>query len=147
MTYLMLALALTGPAPAPSFVAPDGARVQLELATTDQQKSTGLMGRTHLAVGSGMLFVFRQDGILPFWMKDTLIPLDLIWLDRDGVVVELRADLQPCRVDPCPRFEPKALARAALLVNAGFTSAHGVKPGTSLRFEGVPGFGAPAAQP
>lgn len=147
MLTLALALLLQSSTPAPTCVIPDGTRLQLEVALTDQQKRVGLMHRDKLAPDAGMVFVFDRDDILPFWMKDTLIPLDIIWLSASGEVVELRADLQPCRVDPCPKSTPVNQARAALLVNAGFTAAHKLTPGAVLRFESVPGLGrSPAAK-
>jgi len=145
MLSIALALLLQGLTPTPASITPDGTRVQLEVAVTDQQKSVGLMNREKLAPDAGMVFVFDRDDILPFWMKSTLMPLDIIWLSATGEVVEVRADLQPCRVDPCPKFTPEKFARAALLVNAGFSAAHGVKPGVVLRFVGVPGLGEPPA--
>lgn len=144
MLILTLSLLLQASLAAPVCVAPDGARIQLEVALTDEQKQTGLMHREKLPADHGMLFTFGQDEILPFWMKNTLMPLDVVWLSGDGKVVEVRTDLPPCKLDPCPKYEPRQLARAALLVNAGFTAAHGVTPGVVLRFVGVPGFtGAP----
>lgn len=141
MLSLALALMLQGLTPTPACVTPDGTRLQLEVAVTDQQKSVGLMNREKLAPDAGMVFVFGRDDVLPFWMKSTLMPLDIIWLSATGEVVEVRADLQPYRVDPCPKFTPQNFARAALLVNAGFNAAHGVNPGVVVRFEGVPGLG------
>ena len=145
MLSLALALLLQGLTPTPACVMPDGTRLQLEVAVTDQQKSVGLMNREKLAPDAGMVFVFERDDILPFWMKSTRMPLDIIWLSAAGEVIEVRADLQPCQADPCPKFTPERFARAALLVNAGFNAAHGVKPGVVLRFEGVPGLGRPPA--
>ncbi len=142
MLSLALSLMFQASIPAPLCVVPDGSRVQLELALTDQEKRVGLMFRDALAADRGMLFVFQRDDILPFWMKRTLIPLDVLWLSASGEVVETRSDLQPCRADPCPKYEPQRKARAALLVNAGFVAAHGIKPGSMLRFEGVPGYPA-----
>ncbi len=61
-----------------------------EVATTPAQKSRGLMHRQNLCSTCGMLFIFNSTGTYPFWMKDTLIPLDIIWLDKDGMVVDLK---------------------------------------------------------
>jgi uncharacterized membrane protein (UPF0127 family) len=127
----------------PACVVPDGTRVSLELAVTDQEKQLGLMFRDSLAADHGMLFVFDADGPLEFWMKNTFIPLDLIWLSADGDVVDVRAAVQPCRADPCPTYASAKPARAVLEVNAGFAAAHGVRPGARLRFEDVPGYPPP----
>ncbi len=145
MLSLVLSLILQAALAAPVCEAPDGAKIQLELALTDEQKRVGLMYRESLPVDHGMLFVFDRDDILPFWMKSTLMPLDVVWLSGGGAVVEVRADLPPCGVDPCPKYEPQQASRAALLVNAGFAAAHGIKPGATLRCGGVPGFPAAPA--
>jgi uncharacterized protein len=148
MTMLALLLVLATAAPvetAPQCVTPDGSRIVLELALTDQEKATGLMYRDKLAADHGMLFVFDRDDILAFWMKNTLIPLDIVWFDATGRVADVHPDAQPCRVDPCPKYSNKLPARAVLLVNAGYAAAHGLTPGVAASFQGVPGF--PAARP
>jgi uncharacterized membrane protein (UPF0127 family) len=112
------------------------------LALTDQEKATGLMHRDSLAAGHGMLFVFDTDDILAFWMKNTLMPLDIVWFDSTGRVADVRPHAQPCRADPCPKFSNAQPARAVLLVNAGYAAAHGLKPGAAATFQGVPRFPA-----
>ena len=89
-----------------------------------------------------MLFVFDTDDILAFWMKNTLIPVDIVWFDATGRVADVHADAQPCRADPCPKFSNMLPARAVLLVNAGYAAAHGLKPGAAATFQGVPRFPA-----
>ncbi len=137
---LTLATVNAAPAPQPVCVAPDGTRTRLELAVSDQERFLGLMFRDQLAADGGMLFIFDQDDRYPFWMKNTFIPLDLVWIDRAGQVVDVRAGVQPCRSDPCPSYAPTKVGRAVLEVNAGFAKAHGLVPGAQLRFEGVSGF-------
>ena len=145
MLTLVLALAAAVAPGPPVCTVPDGTRIRLELALTDQEKALGLMYRDSLPPDSGMLFVFDSDASLAFWMKNTFIPLDLVWLDAAGRVVDVRANVPPCRADPCPTYSPAAPARTVLEVNGGFAAAHGVKPGAVLRFEGVGGY--PAAEP
>ena len=139
-TLLVAVLAVAAPNPGPTCIVPDGTRVALELATTDDERGLGLMFRDSLAATSGMLFIFERDGSYPFWMKNTFIPLDMVWIDRTGKVVDVRDHVQPCHSDPCPSYMPRGAGRAVLEVNAGFAAAHGVAPGTLLRFEDVPGF-------
>ena len=139
MTLALLVLAALAPAK-PVCVAPDGTRVTLELALTDAEKQLGLMFRDTLAADAGMLFIFDADGPLPFWMKNTFIPLDFVWLSAAGEVVDVRAEVPPCRADPCPSYPSSKPARAVLEVNAGFAAAHGIHPGARLRFENVPSF-------
>ena len=136
---LVLAAAAGAP-PAPVCVAPDGGRLQLELALTEREKRAGLMYRDTLPADRGMLFPFDVDGVFSFHMRNTLFPLDIVWLDASGTVADVMPDAPPCRSAPCPMFKNARKARAVLLVNAGYARAHGLVPGAPLRFEGVPGF-------
>ncbi|MBZ5587088.1 MAG: DUF192 domain-containing protein [Acidobacteriia bacterium] len=126
----------------PVCVAPDGFRVSLELAVTDQERQNGLMFRDSVPADHGMLFLFDVDSRVAFWMKNTFIPLDMIWLSTSGEVVDVHTHVQPCRFDPCPNYEPSRPGRAVLEVNAGFADAHGVRPGSLLQFRDVPGYPA-----
>ncbi|HPC83222.1 MAG TPA: DUF192 domain-containing protein [Thermoanaerobaculaceae bacterium] len=144
MTTALVALLLwLAPPPHPACVLPDGATVKLELAVTDQDRALGLMFRDVVPPDTGMLFIFSEDGIWPFWMKDTFVSLDLIWLDASGTVVEVRTDVPPCRLDPCPSYAPAAQSRAVLEMVAGSAVRHGIRPGTTLRFSAVPGYPLP----
>ena len=141
MLDLLLTLAIVSASPAaapPVCIAPDGTRIRLELAISDQERALGLMFRDSLPAEAGMLFVFAEEDRWPFWMKNTFIPLDLVWLDGAGAVVEVRANVQPCRNDPCPSYTPVARGTAVLEVNTGFAKAHGIAAGATLRCEGVP---------
>lgn len=137
---LALATVTATPASPPACVIPDGTRIRLDLAIRDEERFLGLMFRDSLPADSGMLFIFPEEGRHPFWMKNTFIPLDLIWLDAAGAVVEVRANVEPCRSDPCPSYVPLKSGRAVLEVNAGFAKAHGLSPGVVLRWEGVPDY-------
>jgi len=68
-----------------------------------------------------MLFVFPQDGVYPFWMKDTLIPLDMIWINNNSRIVAIRT-AHPCTTDSdCPNYNPGVISRYVLEINAGQT--------------------------
>lgn len=140
MLILALALMVAVPPGAPECVTLDGTHVHLELALTDEEKQLGLMFRDTLPSDHGMLFIFDADGPLEFWMKNTFIPLDFVWMSAAGEVVDVRASIQPCRSDPCPSYGSGKPARAVLEVNAGFAAAHGVRPGEQLKFQNVTGF-------
>jgi len=137
---LALTLAVALPAAEPACLAPDGTRVRLELALSDRERALGLMFRDTLPPDQGMLFIFDKDGVYPFWMKNTIIPLDMIWLDSNGGVVFVRSGVPPCHSDPCPSYSPTMAARAVLEVNAGVAAKHHIAAGKSLRFENVPKF-------
>jgi uncharacterized protein len=80
-----------------------GKLIQLEVARTPQEQATGLMGRTSLADDRGMLFLFSPPRPTQFWMKNTLINLDMIFI-RNGIVKAIAANVPPCKADPCPTY-------------------------------------------
>jgi uncharacterized membrane protein (UPF0127 family) len=127
----------------PQVVLPDGFEVSLELAITPDELAQGLMFRPKLPEDRGMLLIFSEERLPSIWMMNTLVALDLIYLDRTGVVVDVVTDAQPCPSEPCPRFVPKAPAQAVLEIPAGGATRHGVVDGERLRFERVPDFPLP----
>ncbi|MDQ2766457.1 MAG: DUF192 domain-containing protein, partial [Gemmatimonadota bacterium] len=86
----------TQPYSGPRAILPDNFPVRIELAADDDTREKGLMFRDRLPDGTGMLFVFPQPGDFPFWMKNTLIPLDMIWIDADHRIVHIAHDVPPC---------------------------------------------------
>jgi uncharacterized membrane protein (UPF0127 family) len=124
----------------PQVVLPDGFEVTLELAITPDELAQGLMFRPSLSENRGMLLIFSEERLPSIWMMNTLVALDLIYLDRNGVVVDVVTDAQPCPSEPCPRFVPKAPAQAVLEIPAGGANRHGVVDGERLTFERVPGY-------
>lgn len=124
----------------PVAVTPSGHRLTLELAMTQEEIQQGLMFRSVLPADRGMLFLFGHPRIPSFWMKNTFVPLDMVFLDQEGTVVDLILDARPCPDDPCPQYIPKTQAKAVLEVAAGVASAQGLAIGSRLHFEGVPGY-------
>jgi uncharacterized protein len=116
---------------------PDGTRVSVEIADTEASRARGLMFRERLAPNEGMIFVFDRPGIYPFYMKNTLIPLDMLWLDADGRVVSVARSVPPCKADPCPSYYPDAEAIYVVEVVAGFTARHNVNVGDRLKIDGL----------
>ena len=131
------------PIPLPQAVFPDGFAIDLELAVTAEEISSGLMFRPSLPDNRGMLFIFDQPRRPSFWMKNTLIPLDLVFLDATGAVADVIAEVPPCVAEPCPTYPSSSPVLAVLEVNAGSAAEHGVEIGTVLRFERVPGYPVP----
>ncbi|MEJ2367933.1 MAG: DUF192 domain-containing protein [Acidobacteriota bacterium] len=121
----------------PTVVFPDGWTVQVKLAVTSEQHARGLMFVKHLADDRGMLFLFKTEAKRPFWMKNCLIPLDMIWLDANGTIVGISADEPPCREDPCPNIFPQAPCRNVLEVRGGLAADHHLQVGQRLVFVGV----------
>jgi len=142
---LVLALACTQPAPpppptqtaapAPRIVFPDGYAVTVEVAADDDTRQQGLMFRDHLADDRGMIFFFPSTGEYAFWMKNTLIPLDMIWIDESHRIAHVTPDVPPCKADPCPSYPPNAQAKYVLELAAGVAAKHHLKDGDALRFE------------
>ena len=108
--------------------------VTVEIADTDQKRERGLQNRQFLGRREGMLFIFAQNGRYSFWMKDTLIPLDMIWLDDSRRVVYVAANVPPCRSEPCPVYTPPYEARYVLELNAGMAQKLGLHPGSQVQF-------------
>jgi len=89
----------------------------VEIADDSDKRRRGLMFREHLDVGTGMLFEYEKEGDYRFWMKNTLIPLDIIWISADKKVIDKQTVL-PCKKDPCPTYIPSGVAQYILEVNA-----------------------------
>lgn len=123
----------------PRVVFPDGYVVNVEIAADDATRAQGLMFRDRLRDGTGMLFFFPETGEQAFWMKNTLIPLDMIWIDEQKRIVHVKTDVPPCQADPCPSYAPGVPARYILEVAAGIARQHHLAPGNVLRFENVDG--------
>ena len=115
---------LTGPAGAPL-------TVHAEIASTPSQQEQGLMERTVLPENSGMLFTFSEPQQLNFWMKNTLIPLDVLFFDIAGNFVSF-ATMTPCIADPCTIYSSQGEALSALEVVPGFTINHGIGAGWKM---------------
>ncbi|KAM3095548.1 DUF192 domain-containing protein [Phormidesmis sp. 146-35] len=110
-----------------------GQRIELEVAETPEQLERGLMHRPELASDRGMLFRFDTARPLKFWMKDTLIPLDIVFL-LDGKVRQI-ASAVPCRANPCPVYDSKLNANEVIELPAGTVQKLGIKVGDRLRVQ------------
>jgi hypothetical protein len=120
----------------PSEVKFEGSEAVLyvEVADEGEERRRGLMGVDHLPDDQGMAFVFEQPVTTGFWMKDTLIPLAIAFVDEDDRVVGLR-EMEPCDADPCPSYgiaEPYVMAIEA---NIGWFEDHGVQEGDRAELE------------
>ncbi|WP_120635532.1 DUF192 domain-containing protein [Ruegeria sp. EL01] len=107
-------------------------RFDVEVAVTPQERARGLMFRESLPSRSGMLFVFSPPQPVAFWMKNTLIPLDIIFLDKTGTVVHVHEGAIPGDLTP---IEGGDSVFAVLEINAGLAARYSLKPGTQMRHE------------
>lgn len=98
----------------------------MEVADDEQERKQGLMNRNSLPSQSGMLFVFDKPDIYAFWMKDTRIPLDMIWINGSGVIVDIQKAV-PCLTDECESYVPAVSGSYVLEVNAGISDLLAIK--------------------
>ena len=104
----------------------------VEIANTDIRRAQGLMGINSLDENKGMLFVFNKEDNYSFWMKNTLIPLDIIWMDKGGKVIFIKENAQPCTNDNCPYIISDTKAKYVLEINAGKAGEINLKTGDNL---------------
>lgn len=93
--------------------------IEVELALNDEERAHGLMERSELKQNTGMLFVFPIASNWSFWMKNTLISLDIIWLDQKKTIVYFLDNVQPCYTPNCPMFTPPKRIEAQYVLEIG----------------------------
>ena len=104
-------------------------RFTVEMATTWPQQEQGLMFRKSLAPNSGMLFDFGQEHETAFWMKNTLIPLDMLFIKANGTIARIAANAKPLSEESIPSYEP---VRAVLEIAGGRAAQLGIRPGDKI---------------
>ncbi|HYM11874.1 MAG TPA: DUF192 domain-containing protein [Bryobacterales bacterium] len=116
---------------------PNGQRILAEIASTDPEQERGLMNRTDLPSGRGMLFLFSQPDLLTFWMYQTLIPLDIIWTDSSRRIIFISANTPPCtsaNSSNCPLYGPQQRSQYVLELAAGAAAQYALKLGDQLNW-------------
>jgi uncharacterized membrane protein (UPF0127 family) len=111
-------------------------QLRVEVVTKPADQAQGLMYRRSLGKDSGMLFIFRQEEPQSFWMKNTLIPLDMIFISRDLVIVDIMT-MQPCITDPCPDYTSRQPAQYVLEVNAGYCRSRNIIIGDKVSSDAI----------
>jgi uncharacterized membrane protein (UPF0127 family) len=106
-------------------------RFIVEVARTPEQQANGLMNRQSLAPDRGMIFPYDQPRPASFWMKNTLIPLDMIFVRSDGTIARIAAETVPLSLEPVPSLEPVA---AVLEIAGGRAAELGIQPGDRVRW-------------
>jgi len=106
----------------------------VEIMKTSEELMRGMQHRDHLGSDSGMLFVMPNNDRYRFWMKETLIPLDIIWLDYTREVVYIESNVHPCEKDPCPSYGSDDISSYVLELNAGRAKEAGLKVGDKAKF-------------
>ncbi len=138
-TGLAVALAVAGCARGPAVVlrSSDGTpvRVTVEVVSTPTARSQGLMYRRELGAAAGMLFVFPEDAVHRFWMKNTVIPLDMLFLDVGRRVIGIVENARPMSTESVGPAQP---SRYVVEVNGGFAARHHITVGSMVEFVNVP---------
>ena len=115
-----------------------GQRYAIELADNDAERARGLMFRDTMANDHGMLFIHDAEEPQAYWMKNTKIPLDILYFDNAWTLVGWSLNTPPCSLgDRCPSYPSQAPARYVLELNAGTAERIGVKLGDKLSVEGL----------
>ena len=136
LVALALCLAACGPQESVNVVLPDGFNVQARIADTPQSREKGLMFVKNLPENEGMLFVFEQEDDLAFWMKNTLIDLDIVFIGADHTVTTV-AEQVPHSYTYTPDTDVAhalGYGQYVLELSAQTARRHGVKPGTKIQF-------------
>jgi len=115
---------------------PDAGQVALEveLAETARQQMRGLMYRREMSDQQGMLFLFPERKIKTFWMKNTCLPLDMLFIDTDGFIVGIEENVPTMNENT---YQVGCPSQFVLEVNAGWSRRHGVRPGQRMVFDGI----------
>lgn len=137
--FLYLVFFKTSKGEQPNVVMINGKKIEVEIADTPAKLTQGLMFRKELGENSGMLFIFSNLAKHSFWMANTLIPLDIIWLNENKEIVYISADTPPCTETGnvkalCKSYSPGKDAKYVLEVNGGWTSKNGVLVGQKAEF-------------
>ena len=141
-SYLLAACAALSTVTAGCATAPQGAWVELagtryavEVADDDAERARGLMFRDSLGIEQGMLFIHERAEMQAYWMKNTRIPLDILYFDDARRLVSQQRDVPPCTLgDACPPYPSAAPARFVLELNAGEARKLGLEDGAELTF-------------
>lgn len=113
---------------------PNGTVYAVEIPRTPEARERGMMFRSTVPPRTGMLFVFNATGRYAFWMKNCLVPLDLIWLDESKRVVAILPEAPPCTADPCPIYQFDVPSRYVLEIAGGAAKRESLTVGQTLKF-------------
>ncbi len=134
LAWWLLPLWLAGCARADApWVEINGHRFRVEVADTTEKRTLGLMYRRELARDAGMWFVFERQQPLSFWMKNTRIPLDILYFDEQLRLVKVQHQVPPCRRSRCPSYPSGKPARYVLEINGGLSRELGIREGQQAR--------------
>lgn len=108
------------------------AKIDVEVARNSQERSQGLMFRTHMDEDKGMIFIFEQMDMQSFWMKNTIIPLDILFIDNRGIINTIHRNTVPYSEKSLPS---KSKSQFVVEVNAGFCQRHSINEGDLIEYK------------
>jgi hypothetical protein len=140
MVVVMAMLALAGCDAGEPYVEVEGQRFVVQIADDDPTRARGLMFVDQMPDDEGMLFIFPEERPRSFWMKNTRIPLDIIYIDRDFEIVSISADTPPCRsrTRRCPNYPSEGPAQFVLEINGGLAAEYGIEAGDRVAVGNIP---------
>ncbi len=112
----------------------DDVKVSVEVAESQDEITKGLMYREELGENEGMLFIFQDEKERTFWMKNMLIPLDMIFLDSEKNIVQIVKNAEPCTESLCPLYSSQFLSKYVIEVNSGFADKPNIQVGQEVSF-------------
>lgn len=131
LSLLTICLLFSACHPTGHFVKINKQRFEVELADDEHERAMGLMYREEMGDDEGMLFIFPSERPRAFWMKNTLIPLDILYFDRHKKLVSFSLDTPPCKntTSRCPSYPSEKPAKYVLEINAGLVKKHKIQIG------------------
>ena len=111
----------------------NGIVLRTEVAETKEELKTGLMFRKELAKNNGMLFIFGMEFKYSIWMRNTLIPLDVIWINERMEIVDIVVDVPPCKTEKCPTYSPEFPAKYIIEAPAKWTVWNKIYPSMKVK--------------
>ena len=110
----------------------------MEIAKTSEERKLGLMYKESLDSNKGMIFIYNKEKKHPFWMKNTMMPLDIIWLNKSKKVVYISKNTPPCKQNDCLRIKPNRRSIYVLEINANLSDKLGLSIGDLIEFDDLP---------
>jgi len=131
--FLVFLVACSSQISSSPFVEFNNSKFFVEIADEPREWQTGLMFVENLPKNEGMLFIFNDSAPRTFWMKNTLIPLDMIFIDENFVVVDVKENVPPCESDPCQTYPSEKSPKFVLELNAGSVKENNISVGAVMR--------------
>jgi len=128
---------LFGCSPSSPSVCIDETCFDVEVVSTPETRANGLMFRDNLDENKGMLFIFENEEVHYFWMKNTFIPLDIIWMNEAKEIIFISKETPPCKTEACLSYGPEGGSLYVLEINGGLSDKLGLNVGDKVEFKAI----------